>query len=142
MKTFRITLHSLVLVIADIAGIAAGALAAFRILGVPNQVWLQLPIAVLLSLGCFCVWILLLRMLGWRGLQPTGSRELVACWAVSLGWAPLVFVPVHYLTQGYLTGAGNLVALALYQLPVNALALFGASFLQKSGAAGRIQPPR
>ena len=131
MKTIRVGLHSLVLVIADIAGIAGGALAAFRILGVPNQVWLQLPIAVVLSVGSFCAWMFSLRVLGWETLQLAGSKELGACLVVSVLWAPLVFVPLHYFTQGYLTSIGNLVALALYQLPVNALALFGPWILQQ-----------
>ena len=68
-KMIRVGLHSLVLVVADIAGIAGGALAAFRILGVANQVALQLPIAVLLSVGCFWVWIGSLQVLRLRKLQ-------------------------------------------------------------------------
>jgi hypothetical protein len=139
MKIVRVGLHSLVLVIADIAGIAGGALAAFRISGVPNQVGLQLPIAVMLSICFFSVWILSLRALGPRRLQPVIPKELRVCFAVSFLWAPLVFVPLHYCTQGYLTSIGNLVALALYQLPVNALALFGASILQKSRSDGSTQ---
>ena len=57
MNRIRVGLHSLVLVMADIAGLGAGALVAFRILGVPNQVWVQLPVAVVLSVGCFWVWL-------------------------------------------------------------------------------------
>ena len=49
------------LVAADLAGIGGGGLLAFRILGVPNQVWLQLPVAIILSVGLFCAWILALR---------------------------------------------------------------------------------
>ncbi len=139
MTIIRVALHSLVLVIADIAGIAGGAVAAFKILGVPNQVWLQVPLAVVLSAGCFCAWILSLRVLRWKRLQPAGSKELGACLAVSLVWAPLVFGPLHYFTQGYVTSLGNLVALALYQLPVNALALLGSSILPK--AASDQSPP-
>jgi hypothetical protein len=135
MKTIRVALHSLVLVIADIAGIGGGAMAAFRILGVPNQVWLQVPIAVVLSLGCFWAWIFSLRVLRLRALLPVGAKELVACFAASILWAPLVFVPLHYFTQGYLTSIGNLFALPVYQVPVNALALYGASLLQRSRSA-------
>ena len=139
MKIIRVGLHSLVLVIVDIAGIAGGALAAYRILGVSNQVWLQLPIAVVLSVDCFCAWVLLLRILGLKGLKLVSSKEFMACLAISLLWAPLVFVPLHYFTQGYLTSLGNLVALALYQLPVNALALFGPWTLQMSRSGGSAQ---
>ena len=139
MKFLRVALHSLVLVLADIGGIAIGALAAFHILGVPNQVWLQLPLAVVLTPAGFCGWILLLRVLGWKPLLPAGAKELQACWVASLVWAPLVFVPLHYLTQGYLTSLGNLVALAMYQLPINALALFLCSLLPKPVADKAIQ---
>ncbi len=139
MKTVRVGLHSLVLAIADVAGIAGGALAAFRLLGVPNQVRLQLPIAVVLSVGCFWLWLLSLRLLRWKGLQAVSPRELGACLVASLLWAPLVFVPLHYFTQGYLTSIGNLVAMAVYQLPVNALALFGPLILQASRSDGSAQ---
>ena len=134
MKTIRVALHSLALVIADIAGIAGGALVAFRILGVANQVWLQLPVAVLLTVGCFWVWMLSLRVFRLRRLQLANSKERGTCWLCSLLWAPLVFVPLHYFTQGYLTGIGNLVALAFYQFPVNAVALFGPCLLQPPAA--------
>ena len=131
MKTIRVGLHSLVLVVADIAGIAGGALAAFQILGVANQVALQLPLAVLLSVGCFWAWICSLRVLRLRNLQIVSTSELVTCFGLSFLWAPLVFVPLHYFTQGYLTSIGNVVALAFYQLPVNGLALFGPWLLQQ-----------
>lgn len=140
MKIIRVGLHGLVLAMADIVGIAAGAGAAFKILGVRNQIWLQLPIAVVLSAGFFYAWILALRGLRFRGLQPAGSKELVACLVVSVLWAPLVFVPLHYFTQRYLTSIGNLVALAAYQLPVNALVLFGLWILQKPQSDGSTQP--
>jgi hypothetical protein len=139
MSLIRVALHSFVLLAADLAGIGGGGMAAFQILGVPNQVWLQLPIAVALSVGGFCAWILFLRVLPWRRLQPARSNELIACLAVSLALAPLVFVPLHYFTQGYITSLGNLLALALYQLPVNTLALFGSSILMRPVSGGRPQ---
>jgi hypothetical protein len=137
MSIIRVVFHSLVLVMADIAGIAAGAVAAFWVLGVPNAVWLQLPIAVVLSVGSFAAWVLLLRACGWPRLQPADPKELAACLVVSFLWAPLVFVPLHYFTQGYVTGVGNLIALACYQLPVNCLALFGPWGLRSFGMLSR-----
>jgi len=65
--------------------------------------------------------------------------ELGACFVVSLLWAPLVFVPLHYFTQGYLTSIGNLLTLAVYQFPVNAIALYGASLFQNFKAGGSTQ---
>ncbi len=124
MKTVRLGIHSLVLVIVDMIGIGGGAVAAHQITGVPNQVQWQLPIAVILSIGFFVAWILFFRVFHFKQMQLVEPKERWVCWGLSILWGPLVFVPLHYLTQGYLTDAGNLVALALYQLPVNALALF------------------
>jgi hypothetical protein len=135
MKIVRVGTHSLVLVAADLVGIVGGALLAFRVLGVANQVWLQLPLAVVLSVSGFCVWVLLLEGLQWSGLRLGGLKERLACFGLALLWAPLVFVPLHYLTQHYWTSPGNLLALALYQLPVNALALASAAVLSKSNSA-------
>ncbi len=124
MTTFRLGIHSLVLVIVDIMGIVGGAIAAYQITEVPNQVQWQLPIAVILSIGFFAAWILFFRVFDFKQMQLVEPKERWTCWGLSILWGPLVFVPLHYFTQGYLTDTGNLVALALYQLPVNALALF------------------
>jgi len=75
-----------------------------------------------------------LGVLRLRRLQPVGSTELGVCLALSILWAPLVFVPLHYFTQGYVTSVGNLVALVLYQLPVNLLALFVPSLFPRLGS--------
>ena len=134
MKWLCVGIHSLVLAAADLAGIALGAVAASRILGVTNQVWLQLPLAVALTLVLFLAWTWLLPAVGLGSLMSLRPSDRRGCLGLSLLWAPLVFVPLHYVTQGYLTRPGNLVALALYQLPVNALALFWAARLQASKA--------
>jgi hypothetical protein len=123
MKTLRLGTHSLVLVVVDMIGIGVGAVAAYRMTGVPNQVRWQLPIAVILSIGFFVAWIHFLRAFDFQQMRPVEPGERWACCALSILWGPLVFVPLHYLTQGYLSDTGNLVAFALYQLPVNALAL-------------------
>lgn len=130
MKTVRVGIHSLVLVLVDLIGIGGGALAAYQITGVANQVQWQLPIAIVLSIGFFVAWILFFRVFDLRRMQLVGPKEHRVCWILSILFAPMVFVPLHYFTQGYLTRVGNLVALALYQLPVNALALFVTSVLQ------------
>ena len=140
MKMIRIGLNSFLLVVADIAGIGGGALVAFHVSGVSNQVWLQLPIAIVLSIVCFFAWMLLIHLFDLRRLQPLDAEELGACLVASMLWAPVIFVPLHYLTQGYLTGIGNLVALALYQLPVNMVALFGPSVLKQPTSEESTQP--
>jgi hypothetical protein len=125
MKIIRVGLHGLVLTIADLAGILIGGLAAFHILGQANQFWLQVPLAIVSSVIFFSVWVFLILRFRIRKLLCVSTEEIFVCLGVSFLWAPLVFVPVHFITQGYLTSVGNLVALAVYQIPVNGVALFG-----------------
>ncbi|MEN8006381.1 MAG: hypothetical protein ABFS42_05165 [Candidatus Krumholzibacteriota bacterium] len=51
---------------------------------------------------------------------------------------PVLFVPVHYVITGYLTGIGNILAVAAYQFPMNALALaVAAAILRRMEKAPR-----
>lgn len=45
-------------------------------------------------------------------------------------------MPLHYATQGYLTDAGNRIALLAFQAPVDLAAVVLASILVGPGAAG------
>jgi hypothetical protein len=58
--------------------------------------------------------------------------EFAWAYSSSLLWNPVIFVPFHFLTQGYLTSVGNLVALLLFQLPVNLLAIISAHILTRA----------
>jgi len=49
---------------------------------------------------------------------------------------PIMFVPVHYLLTGYLTGVGNIMAIAAYQFPMNVFALaIAAAILRRMESA-------
>lgn len=122
-KVFRCGVHGLVLLVGNFAGILIGS-AVYNALKPIDQIAVQVPIAVVLSIGGFGVWSLLFRK-GRFALQ--GSGELVGTFAASLVWGPAVFVVFHYFSQGYLTGSGNIVALLIFQLPVNAIAILAAS---------------
>ncbi len=135
MKVVRITVHSLALAGADLAGIAGGAMVAAWALGVKNQVWLQLPVAVILTPLFFCAWICLSAFAGPLRLRWGEGQETAGCFIGSVIWAPLVFVPLHYVTQGYLTSIGNLIALAAFQIPVNCLVVFGLGGVLRSRAS-------
>lgn len=135
MKPLRILIHATVLVIADLGGIVGGAGVAFLVLRTANQVWLQLPVAVVLTVAGFWIWLRALPVAGLRRLEPATMGERCGCWAVSIVLAPLLFVPIHYFTQGYLTDPGNLMALCFYQVPVNAVALAIGSARRKATVA-------
>jgi len=52
--------------------------------------------------------------------------------------ATVVFVLVHYVVTGYLTGIGNIVAIGAYLFPMNALALaIAAAIIRRMEKAPR-----
>ena len=62
-------------------------------------------------------------------------RDLALVLVVALLAGPLLFVPVHYATQGYLTDPGNLRSLRAVQGPVDLAAVALASILGRHGTA-------
>jgi hypothetical protein len=122
MKAVRIILHGFVLFAANLIGIIAG-FAAYSALGARDQLGTQLPIGALLSVLLYLACVLFLRILSTARLNPQDGREYVLAGVCSLLWNPILIVPLHYFTQGYLTSSGNIVALAAFQFPVNAIAI-------------------
>jgi hypothetical protein len=64
-----------------------------------------------------------LRILPFSRLHLHSTAEKRWAFMASLAWGPVVFVPLHYFTQGYLTSVGNIAALIMFQVPVNAIAM-------------------
>jgi hypothetical protein len=128
MKALRVGLHSLMLLLADFAGVLAGFL-AYKTLDFP-QMTIQLPVAVAVSLLLFLLGSVLVPVFGGKPLRLSDLKELLLVFVFSIALALAVFVPLHFLTQGYLTASGNLVMLAFYQIPVNLIALCGVWILQ------------
>jgi hypothetical protein len=122
VRTFRIVLHSLVLTLSNFAGILIGFV-AFRAVGATDQIAVQLPVAAACSILLFLGLTVLMLARPFKRLAIGRRQEFALVFLGSLAWNPVVFVPLHYATQGYLTGAGNIVAVLFFQLPANALAV-------------------
>lgn len=130
----RILTNGFILVLADIIGITIGALAAWSLTGSAHQVWLQLPVAVIVTVSIFMIWRIIVRKVTSGKFLIIDPTELSQCLIVSIVIMPLLFVPIHYITQGYLTSLGNLIALAVYQLFVNAIAIYAPVILGNQSA--------
>jgi len=122
MRLFRILLHGLLLFLANSAATYAGFI-VFRLMKPANQIAIQVPIAAVLSVLLFVMWSLLVRVLPFRRLILRTPFEFAWVFLAALLWNPLVFVPLHYLTQGYFTSPGNIMASMIFQFPVNLAAL-------------------
>lgn len=132
MRILRICLHSLVLTVANIGFIIVG-FGVYHLLKPVNQIAIQAPVAAILCITAFVVWSLFIPRLPFKGLPLQGTSELAWVYLAALLWSPIVFVPLHYITQGYLTSVGNILATWFFQLPVNFLAILTANILARIG---------
>ena len=122
MKVFRILLHSLVLAIVNLGSIIVGFY-IYYILKPANQLAVQVPFAMIFSIIVFLLWSVLVRRLPIEHLPLQGRNEFRCTFLFALVWSPVIFVPLHYITQGYLTSFGNILGCWRFQIPTNLLAI-------------------
>lgn len=86
-----------------------------------NGVDARTPVIILLAgLTAAAGWFVLKRV------PIRGLGEAAASWGLALLLGPAVFVPLHYVTQGYLTAMSNLISLVAVTVLPNALLMFWA----------------
>ena len=122
MRLFRILMNGAILLISNLGGILFSHILC-QAMGVGYQLGIRLPLAAVLSTALYLAWIFLLRSLRLKRLVTQTQREAVFAGLCSLLWNPLIFIPLHFATQNYLSSAANIFALMAFQVPVNALAI-------------------
>ena len=115
-------MQSFVLALLNICAIIVG-FAVFVISRIPNQLSIQIPAAIIISVISYIIWCQGLRIMHLDFLSPWGKKGLIIIYVLALVWSPIIFVPLHYFTQGYLTSFGNVLAIWLFQIPTNFLTL-------------------
>ena len=115
MGFLRISLHSFVLSLVNIGSIIIGV-GVYHLLKPNNQI-----------LTIFALWSLFIHNLHFKYISLQCSSELVLTYLAAFVWAPIIFVPLHFITQGYLTSIGNVIAIWLFQLPTNFLTILIAN---------------
>ncbi len=103
----------------NLAAILA-AYGAYCALKPANQIPVQAPLAAALTVAAVTVVSRWAPGSIWR---PSQSTDLIWIFGWAWLWVPFVFIPLHHLTQGYLTAFSNLGVIWVFQLPTNALAL-------------------
>jgi hypothetical protein len=121
----KILVHSFILAIVNIAGVLAG-FGVYKLSMLSTQILIQGLAAAVLSVIGFMVWYRFVR----RNLPFDGLRQVVWIYLSAFVWFPIIFVPLHYLSQGYLTDLGNITSSWAFQVPVNALALLAAGWVK------------
>lgn len=128
MTFARSILHGGALAAANVGAVLVG-FAAYKISGVGAQLAVQLPVAVAISVAAFALWSIIVGRAFSGRINLPGLRAYVWTYAFALGWLPVLFVPLHYATQGYPTAFANIYNMWLFQAPTNALALAAAAFV-------------
>lgn len=118
MRVFKIILHSFSLAIVNVASIVFG-FGIYHYFMRYNQLAVQAPIAVAFSIIIFTSWMVILKYKDIKKLYPQGWLEFLLILIFSFAWLPLIFVPLHYITQGYLTSFGNIYMMWIFQIPAN-----------------------
>jgi hypothetical protein len=126
MKFVHPVIHGLALAAINVGASLVG-FAAYKVLGVGHQLVIQISVAALATVVSFSVWYIVV-VRATSGRAALGNRA-VYIWAYisAFAWFPVIFVPLHYVTQGYLTSFANIYNMWLFQAPTNGLALVAAA---------------
>jgi len=126
LKLGRAIIHGLVLALITIGSVAVG-FAVYGAIGLRNQIVIQVLVAGIVCVGAFALWSFVAHKATGGKLSIANMRELGVAYAAAFIWLPIVFIPLHYTTQGYLTSFANVLSTWMLQLPFNLLALMVAN---------------
>ena len=121
----KISLHGFVLFLTNLVGVLGGFIIFKHIGG--NQLTTQIPCAIVISVILFFTWYYLLHKFSVKTLFQNRKHESIGIFLAALVWNPLIIIPLHYFTQGYLIKPVNILLLMLLQIPINTLALWLAN---------------
>ena len=132
IKILRVGLHGVVLAVGCLASILVG----FGIYHLLRTTWpveqllIQAPVAMLTLIMGFTAWYLVIsRIPLLQRFRLVGWGEFIAVYIVSLTFTPLIFLPLHYLTQGYISSMDNILSILYFQIPTNFITLLAAIYM-------------
>ena len=127
MKYLRIIFQGFGLALSNIAAIllAFGLYQIVSLFAPVNQRVVQTPLAILINVAIFTLWTWLVWRIYDKFSLQNKSEHYLAYFAAGV-WNPILFIPLHYFTQGYLTSFANIIILWIYQVLVNVLVLYAA----------------
>ena len=115
-------LHGLALAAINLGAVLVG-FALYKISGTTGQLAVQVPVAVVISVGAFAPWYFVVGRVAARRITLGSLTAYIWTYVLAFAWLPALFVPLHYVTQGYVTSFANIYYMWAFQAPANALAL-------------------
>ncbi len=133
MQTVKLVLNALVIGALNLASFLIGFF-IFKLSASGDQRLIQGTAAMIVGISLVVAWLVLFRK--FNRLQV--EFDYIKVFLLVFVCTPVIFVPLHYVMSGYLTGIGNILAIAAYQFPMNVLALaIGAAILRRMEKAPR-----
>jgi len=103
-RFIRLFISAIVITLVNKTGIATGFV-TWHYTGAANQLAVQIPLALAISIAGTMLW--LLKFGRWHRLEL--ERDAFYVFLLILPVGALLWVPIHYLVTGYLTGMGNII---------------------------------
>ena len=133
MKAVRLILNAFVIGALNLASFVIGFW-IFKLGGAGEQRLVQGTAAFVIAVLFVVVWLVVFRKVN----RLEVDHDFVRVFLLVFPCTPVIFIPVHYLVTGYLTGIGNLAAIAAYQFPMNLLGVvIAAAIIRKKEKAPR-----
>ena len=127
MQTVKLVLNALMIGALNLASFVIG-FGIFKLSASGEQRLVQGAAAMIVGVALVVGWLVLFR--NFNRLQV--EFDYIKVFLLVFVCTPVLFVPVHYVMTGYLTGVGNIIAIGAYQFPMNALALaIGAALVRR-----------
>lgn len=127
MHSAKLILNATVVGVLNLASFVIGFL-IFKISGSGEQRLIQGTAAFLIAVTLVVVWLVVFRKFNRLKVE----YDYIRVFLLAFPCTAAVFVPVHYVVTGYLTGIGNIIAIGAYLFPINALALaFAAAIIRR-----------
>lgn len=122
----RLALHSLALAAANLASILAVYAVYYVALRPAPQLVIQAPLAAGLSIAAFVGWYWLVEQTCWGRAQTAwrDAGEVALSYLLAFAWSLMLLASLHFATRGYLTSAGNVLAIWAFQVPTNFVAVW------------------
>jgi len=133
MHSVKLILNATMVGVLNLASFVIGFF-IFRMSGSGEQRLIQGTAGFLIAVTLVVVWLVVFRKFNRLKVE----YDYIRVFLLAFPCATVVFVLVHYVVTGYLTGIGNIVAIGAYLFPMNALALaIAAAIIRRMEKAPR-----
>jgi hypothetical protein len=127
----RDIVHGFMLSLANLSSIILGFV-IYYIIKPPNQIMIQLPMAIILSCIIFSAYVYIYSKTKIGKNKYISTKSCFMIYIYSLACAPVIFIPAHFITQGYLTSLENIIYMWIFQAITNIIVIYISSLVIKS----------